>query len=461
MSQRRYFGTDGVRGVAGEHPMTATFALHLGVATAELVRQPGAGHPHVVIGMDTRRSGPMLANALAAGLASRGADVTSLGVVPTPAVSYLTRELGADAGIVVSASHNPFADNGIKLFNDKGEKLGDDLETRLEELMLLHGHGNGDSGLPPVTGSEIGSFRRLPRLVNGGHGGNDVSVYSSHLLRSAPYLDGMKVVLDCANGAGHLIAPQVFGKLGARLDVIHANPDGENINVSCGSTSPAAITAKVLEGGFEVGITFDGDADRALLVDRRGRLVTGDHMLAICAVARGEKEIVATQMSNLGMERYLAERGVAVRRVQVGDRYVFEELKREGLQLGGEQSGHVLFLDKAPTGDGILTALQVLSAVRQSNKSLEQWMDEIPVYPQLLVNVEVPADQRDGVAQSPAVAAEVKAVEAELGDEGRVLLRPSGTEPLVRVMVEGREEAKVAELAEKVAAAVRGVAQVA
>lgn len=461
MSQRRYFGTDGVRGVAGEHPMTATFALHLGVATAELVRQPGAGHPHVVIGMDTRRSGPMLANALAAGLASRGADVTSLGVVPTPAVSYLTRELGADAGIVVSASHNPFGDNGIKLFNDKGEKLPDASETRLEELMRLHGDGNGDSGLAPVTGSEIGSFKRLPRLINGGHGGNDVSVYTAHLLKSAPYLDGMKVVLDCANGAGHLIAPQVFGRLGARLDVIHANPDGENINVSCGSTSPAAITNKVLDGGFEVGITFDGDADRALLVDRRGRLVSGDHMLAICAVARGEKEIVVTQMTNLGMERYLAERGIAVRRVQVGDRYVFEELKRAGLQLGGEQSGHVLFLDKAPTGDGILTALQVLSAVRQSNKSLEQWMDEIPVFPQLLLNVEVPTAQRDGVAQDPAVAAEVKAVEAELGDDGRVLLRPSGTEPLVRVMVEGRDEAKVAELAERVAAAVRGVAQVA
>ncbi|HZJ09669.1 MAG TPA: phosphoglucosamine mutase [Trueperaceae bacterium] len=458
MSQRLYFGTDGVRGVAGEHPMTATFALHLGVATAELVRREGGGHPHVVIGMDTRRSGPMLAHALAAGLASRGADVTWLGVVPTPAVSYLTRELDADAGIVVSASHNPFADNGIKLFNHQGEKLPDEQEAKLEELIQRHGDGNGDSGLSQVTGSQVGGFRRLPR---DGNSGNDASTYTAHLLKSAPYLDGMKVVLDCANGAGHLIAPQVFGKLGARLDVIHAAPDGENINVSCGSTAPDAITRKVLDGGFDVGITFDGDADRVLLIDRRGRLVSGDHMLAICAVARGEKEIVATQMSNLGMERFLAERGISVRRVQVGDRYVFEELRREGLRLGGEQSGHVLFLDKAPTGDGILTALQVLSAVRQSNKSLEQWMDDIPVYPQLLLNVEVPAAQRDVVAQDPAVAAEVSAAEAELGADGRVYLRPSGTEPLVRVMVEGRDEAQVRVLAEKVAAAVRSVAQVA
>src|SRR5690606_5592248 len=218
---------------------------------------------------------------------------------------------------------------------------------------------------------------------------------------------------------------------------------------------------RVLEGGFEVGVTFDGDADRALLIDRRGRLVSGDQMLAICAVARGEKEIVATQMSNLGMERYLAERGVSVRRVQVGDRYVFEELKAEGLSLGGEQSGHVLFLDKAPTGDGILTALQVLSAVRQSNKSLEEWMDEIPEYPQLLLNVEVPNGSRDSLATEPTVASAAKAAEAELGDEGRVLLRPSGTEPLVRVMVEGRDEAQVRKIAERVAGAVKDAAAVA
>lgn len=456
MSQRRYFGTDGVRGVAGQHPMTATFALHLGVATAELFRGEDGRHPHIVIGMDTRRSGPMLAHSLAAGLASRGADVTWLGVAPTPAVSFLTRELGADAGIVVSASHNPFADNGIKLFNRAGEKLADEQESRLEELMERFGDGNDGEHLPPVSGSGIGDFRRLPRA---GNAGNDASTYATHLLQNAPYLDGMKVVIDCANGAGHLIAPQVFRKLGARLDIINASPDGENINVGCGSTSPDAITRKVLEGGFEVGITFDGDADRALLVDRQGRLVSGDQMLAICAVARGEKEIVATQMSNLGMERYLAEQGIGVRRVKVGDRYVFEELKSRDLSLGGEQSGHVLFLDKAPTGDGILTALQVLSAVRQSNKSLEQWMDEIPVYPQILLNVEVSAAQRDAVAEHPKVAEEVAAATAELGDEGRVLLRPSGTEPLVRVMVEGRDESEVRAVAERVAATVKDAAQ--
>jgi phosphoglucosamine mutase len=448
MSERRYFGTDGVRGVAGRHPMTASFALGLGVATAELLKASGTPRPSVVIGMDTRRSGPMLALALGAGLTSRGADVTDLGVVPTPAVSYLTRALGADAGIVVSASHNPFDDNGIKLFNSAGEKLDDALEAELEELV----ESLGTSSAAPVVGSELGRYRRLPREGAGRPGSES---YTAHLLANAPYLDGMKVVVDCANGAGHLVAPRVFSKIGARLEVIHAEPDGENINVGCGSTSPAAVTRRVVEGGFDVGVTFDGDADRALLVDRQGRLVTGDHIMAICAVARGETEIVATHMSNLGMETYLRERGIAVRRVKVGDRYVHEELKRTGLTLGGEQSGHVLFLDKAPTGDGILTALQVLAAVRKSGRSLEEWMDEIPVYPQELVNVAVPAELKAHVSEAPEVAAAVREAEEALGAAGRVLLRPSGTEPLVRVMVEGPDLAEVRSIVERVAEAVR------
>ncbi|HEX7039095.1 MAG TPA: phosphoglucosamine mutase [Trueperaceae bacterium] len=449
MSERRYFGTDGVRGVAGRHPMTASFALGLGVATAELLKAAGKARPSVVIGMDTRRSGPMLALALGAGLTSRGADVTDLGVVPTPAVSYLTRALGADAGIVVSASHNPFDDNGIKVFNSAGEKLDDDLEAELEDLVervWLNGEAE------PVVGAGLGRYRRLPR--EGGERRASDS-YAAHLLANAPYLDGMKVVVDCANGAGHLLAPRIFAKIGARLEVMNARPDGENINVGCGSTSPEAVLRRVVEGGFDVGVTFDGDADRALLVDRRGRLVTGDHIMAICAVERGEREIVATHMSNLGMETYLRERGIGVRRVKVGDRYVYEELKRSGLTLGGEQSGHVLFLDKAPTGDGILTALQLLAAVRKSGRALEEWMDEIPVYPQELVNVAVPAEVKADVSDAPEVAAAVREAQDRLGDAGRVLIRPSGTEPLVRVMVEGPDHAAVRSVAQSVAEAVR------
>jgi len=469
MSSRRFFGTDGVRGVAGQDPMTATFALELGVATAELLKQGGNPRPHVLVGMDTRRSGPMLVAALTAGLTSRAADVTLLGVMTTPGVSFLTRALGADAGIVVSASHNPFADNGLKIFNSDGEKLPDELEHQIEDLMARFGDGR-NAGLEPVTGGEVGTVKGTASLPAGNtrvkatlggtvttepDGGEPSEAYILHLLDNAPYLDGLKVALDCAQGASHAIAPKVFSRLGARLEVSNASPDGQNINVRCGSTHPEYLAKRVIAQGFDVGVTFDGDADRALLIDRRGRIVTGDHVLAICAVARGESEVVATQMSNIGMERYLSEHGVKLHRVKVGDRYVFEALRSRGLNLGGEQSGHMLFLDKAPTGDGILTALLTLAAVRQSGKALEQWMDEIPVYPQVLVNVTVPVDQRDGLADQAAVASAVQAASDSLGSSGRVLLRPSGTEPLVRVMVEGPDQGEVNRLAESVAAAVR------
>ncbi len=444
MADRRYFGTDGIRGVAGEPPMTGAFAFRLGIAAAEGLRREGTERPHVVVGMDTRRSGPMLAHAVAAGLTSRGADVTWLGVMPTPGVSYLARALGADAGVVVSASHNPFLDNGLKLFNGDGEKLSDALEAEIEALIEL------DPGsLEPITGSGVGSAVRY--RTDEGH-------YLQHLLDHAPYLDGLRVGLDCANGASYQIAPRLFDKIGARLDVIHARPDGENINVRCGSTYPDAIRARVLEHDLDVGITFDGDADRALLVDRRGRLVTGDHILAICALTGGDEAVVATLMSNLGVERYLRERGVEMHRVQVGDRYVHEALTKRSLRLGGEQSGHVLFLDKAPTGDGILTALQLLAAVRKSGRPLEAWMDEIPVYPQRLVNVTVAPEARAAVLEDAAVLAAVEEARSCLGDGGRINLRPSGTEPLVRVMVEAEDATLVERLAKQVAAAVEQAA---
>jgi len=445
------------------HPMTATFALSLGMAVAETVHPSGGGQPHVLIGMDTRRSGLMLAHAAAAGLTARGAHVTWLGVLPTPGVSFLTRALKADAGLMVSASHNPFDDNGLKLFDRNGEKLSDDVEAEIEAL--IDKLGDGRAGLADVLGERIGHITTArPWDINGSSNGSDASIlnaYVKHLFDNAPYLDGLRLVVDCAHGASHQIAPQLFAKLGARLEVVNADPDGLNINVNCGSTHAEALTAHVVDGGFEVGITFDGDADRALLIDSKGRVVTGDHMLAITALSRGEKALVATQMSNLGAETFLAKHGVKMLRARVGDRYVFEELKKNGLTLGGEQSGHLLFLDKAPTGDGILTSLMTLAAVRKSGRSLEAWMDEIPVFPQVLKNVTVPPGMRDELAGAATVASAVRAAEEELGAGGRVLLRASGTEPLVRVMVEGSDLEQVERLANDVVRAVESAAQTA
>lgn len=447
MAARRYFGTDGIRGVAGAFPMTARLALALGAALAEHLSDAGGPRPTVLVGRDTRHSGPMLAAAVAAGLAARGADVVDVGVLPTPGVSHLIGARGAAAGVMVSASHNPFDDNGLKVFGPDGAKLADEAEAALEER--LEAHLAGADAASGRTGTELGSVGQAPE---------DTDAYVRFLLGHAPYLDGLRVGLDCAHGAAYEVAPRVFQRIGARLDVIHARPDGRNINEGCGSTHPEAIAARVAAAGLDVGVTFDGDADRALLVDRRGRLVTGDHVLAICALARGDRAVVATHMTNLGAERYLAERGVALERVAVGDRYVLEGLRARGLQLGGEQSGHVLFLDKAPTGDGILTALQVLAACRASGRPLEAWLDEIPVFPQRLVNVRVSAGSAAELVDHPLVGREADAARDALGSAGRLLLRPSGTEPLVRVMVEAERQEDVDRWCERVADAVRRAA---
>ena len=440
MAQRTYFGTDGIRGVAGQSPITASFAFRVGVAATEALKHGGVAAPKVVIGTDTRRSGQMLGQALGSGVMSRGGSVVFLGVIPTPGVSYLARALQAQAGVVISASHNPFQDNGIKLFNESGEKLSDAVESEIETFLA-----QDLDELPPVVGEAIGISQRYRR---------DNNDYLHFLLDNAPYLDGLRVGLDCANGACFELAPEVFQKIGARLDVINAHPDGLNINVRCGSTYPDMMQRRVTDLELEVGVTFDGDADRALLVDKKGRLVTGDHILAICALARGEKTVVATLMSNLGVERYLQEKGVELVRTKVGDRYVHEALQERGLSLGGEQSGHVLFLDKSPTGDGLLTALQTLAAVRKSGKPLQAWMDEIPLYPQVLVNVKVSAAQKNSLHELPEVRDAVAKVQTALGDDGRINLRPSGTEPLVRVMVEGPDQTYIEELAQSVARAV-------
>ncbi len=447
---RRYFGTDGVRGRAGEPPMTATFALRLGAATSEQLRSHGNERPTVVVGQDTRASSAMLVAAFAAGLTSRGADVIDLGVIPTPAVAHLITVHGAAAGAMISASHNPYQDNGIKLFDARGFKLADAdelaIETRLDALEPIA----DDLGLTPRTHADIGRVRRYAQ---------DQGHYLRHLLAVAPYLDGLRVGLDLANGAAWQVAPQVFKQIGARLDVINAAPDGHNINVDCGSTHPAAITARVARNGLDIGITFDGDADRALMVDARGRLVTGDHMLAICAVVRRESAVVATSMTNLGVERWLESHGVTLARVQVGDRYVFERLIADGLRLGGEQSGHLLFLDKATTGDGILSALQVLAACRTSGVRVDAWLDQIPVFPQRVESVAVPNGDRDAIARDERVLRALEEVRAALGEAGRVDVRPSGTERVVRVMVEANDGATVERLLADLTAAIRRAAQ--
>jgi len=442
MAERRYFGTDGVRGVAGEHPMTGAFAFRLGVAAAEGLRRRGRERPKVVVGMDTRRSGPMLAHAVSAGLASRGADVTWLGVIPTPGVSYLARKLGCDAGVVVSASHNPFDDNGLKLFNQDGEKLSDALEEEIEALLDV-----APEALPPVTGNAVGSATRY-RTADG-H-------YMQHLLSNAPYLDGLRVALDCANGAASQIAPKVFEKIGARLDVIHARPDGENINVGCGSTDPVSVRSRVVDHELDVGVTFDGDADRALLVDRKGRLVTGDHIMAICALTSGDEEVVATLMSNLGVERFLQARGVRMHRVQVGDRYVLEALRESGGIIGGETSGHMICLDRTTTGDGLISALQILAVMKETGRSLSELAAGMPKYPQKMLNVRL--SRKMDPQSSSAIRDAVSKAEVELRDAGRVVLRASGTEPVIRVMVEGQDERQVLALAERLAEVVAAAA---
>lgn len=413
--------------------MDGDTAYRLARATSDHLRHLTGRAPKLVLGMDTRRSSPMLAHAFTAGACTRGAHVTWTGVLPTPGVAFLTRHRRADAGVVISASHNPFEDNGIKLFDGEGRKLADDATAAIERRL----QGGADDE-PDATGADIGSSDRYDRREG---------AYRAFLLGHAPYLDGLRVALDCANGAASQVAPEVFRRIGARMDVIHASPDGVNVNAGCGSTHPDAIRTHVRAHGLDVGVTFDGDADRVQLVDRKGRLVTGDHVIAIVARVRGDREVVATVMTNLGAERWMNDHGITVHRTQVGDRHVDAELRQRGLRLGGEQSGHVLFLDKASTGDGILSALQLLAAVRASGRPLEAWMDDIPTYPQTLRNVPVPDGEKTAVTQHPDVRDAIAGIETEFGDEVRVNLRPSGTEALVRVMVTAPDEARLERVA--------------
>ncbi|GAA5511525.1 phosphoglucosamine mutase [Deinococcus carri] len=436
MSERKYFGTDGVRAVAGEFPLTAGWVLNLGAAAGEVLKRQSE-RPSVVIGKDTRQSGDMLEAALAAGLTSRGVTVIHVGVLPTPGVSYLTRHLGAGAGVVISASHNPYQDNGIKFFGADGQKLSDATELEIEAAIDEVPH------FTPVTGVDLGSVTNYTEAER---------LYINFLLGHAPDLTGLKVALDCANGAAYRVGPKVFQAAGTDVFAVYTTPDGRNINRGCGSTHLEHLQRIVREGDYDLGVAFDGDADRALFVDSRGNVVQGDHMLLLNARARQDRAVVTTIMANMALEVKLREAGIPLERTAVGDRYVHERLHQQGLTLGGEQSGHVLFLDVAPTGDGVLTALLTLGAMKQLGTTLDALHDELVMFPQTLVNVRV--GDKKAIAQDEAVQAAVRQAEVRLNGRGRVNLRPSGTENLIRVMVEGPDEAEIHEVAAQLAAVV-------
>jgi len=440
------FGTDGVRGVANED-LTPELALALGRASARVL-----GGDAVVIGRDTRRSGPMLEAALAAGYASEGVDVTLLGVVPTPAVAHAAADRGVP-GAMISASHNPFPDNGIKLFAAGGRKLADEAEEQLEaELAHLLGSGGGDR----PTGAGVGAVAVDP--------GSALSRYADALRAAVDgrSLAGLRAVLDCAHGAASAIAPAILRSLDVEVDVVHAEPDGVNINDDAGSTAPEALQHAVRDRGADVGLALDGDADRLLAVAADGTLVDGDHVIAVLAIDRQTRgalphdTVVATVMSNLGFRQGMARRGIRVVDTKVGDRYVLEALERSGAALGGEQSGHVIQTDLATTGDGLLTALCLLDVVARTGRPLGDLAAEaMTSLPQVLVNVRLARRDSHLVER---LADDVAAAESRLGEEGRVLVRPSGTEPLIRVMVEAPTEARAREEAETLADAVRRLA---
>ncbi len=435
----RLFGTDGVRGLANRD-LTAELALGLAVAAAGVLahRRSGGSRPVAVVGRDPRASGEFLEAAVVAGLASAGVDVVRLGVLPTPAVAYLTGVLSADLGVMLSASHNAMPDNGIKFFDRSGFKLPDAVEDEIERRL-------GQEWTRPL-GADVGRVRDEPEALRR---------YTDHLLSTIPTrLDGLRVVVDCANGAAHAVAPAVLAAAGADVIPVAAEPDGLNINHGVGSTHPEILRSTVLSSGADVGIAHDGDADRCLAVDAAGQLVDGDEILAICATAAAEagrlaeRTVVTTVMTNLGFKRAMSAHGISVVQTPVGDRYVLEALQRSSLNLGGEQSGHVVFLDHATTGDGVLTALQLLDRMASTGRPLADLASLIQRLPQVLVNV--PGVDR-GRADAPELLAAVAAAEAELGADGRVLVRPSGTEALIRVMVEAPTPAQATSVAESLA----------
>lgn len=441
---RRYFGTDGIRGRVGEGVITPDFVVKLGWAVGRVLAKER--HSKVLIGKDTRISGYMFESALQAGLSAAGVDIYLLGPMPTPAVAYLTRTFHAQAGIVISASHNAYHDNGIKFFSAQGSKLPDSIELEIEEML--------DKPLTTVESAMLGKAFRVSDAA-----GRYIEFCKSTISDGVD-LANLKIVVDCANGATYHIAPNVFRELGAEVITMGTEPDGLNINKNCGSTEPRLLQASVLENQADLGIALDGDGDRLIMVDHKGELVDGDDLLFIIARGRqrtgnAAQDVVGTQMSNLGLEHALEKHNITLHRANVGDRYVMEKLKQVDGLIGGEASGHIICLDKTTTGDGIVSALQVLAEVQQSGSSLHDLRSAVVKYPQHLINVRL--SRMINMAEHPQIAEAVLDVENILGENGRVLLRASGTEPVIRVMVEGRDATQTSQLAKQLADVIEDV----
>ncbi|MBW2316269.1 MAG: phosphoglucosamine mutase [Deltaproteobacteria bacterium] len=445
MAERsKIFGTDGVRGTANVYPMTAEVALSLGRAAAHVFRGQGSARHQIIIGKDTRLSGYVFEDALTAGICSMGVDVLVVGPMPTPAMAFLTADMRCDAGVMISASHNPYQDNGIKFFSHDGYKLPDEIEARIEGLIE-----SPDFEAIRAGADEIGQVTRIDDCE-----GRYV-VFLKHTFPPDRTLDGLKVVLDCANGAAYKVGPAVFRELGAELTVIGADPNGRNINEGVGAMHPENAAAVVREVGADIGICLDGDADRCILIAENGEVVDGDAVMALCAEdlhGRGALKgggVVGTVMSNLGLQVFLQGHGLELVRAPVGDRYVLEAMRAKGYNLGGEQSGHILFLDHNRTGDGLITALQVIATMLRSERPLSELGNRMTRFPQTLVNFEV-AEKRP-LEDLPDFQKALRAVEADLGERGRVLVRYSGTEKKARVMVEGEDQGRVDEIARDLA----------
>ena len=439
-ARRRYFGTDGIRGKVGETPINAEFVLKLGWAAGRVLAKTQGGPGKVLIGKDTRISGYMFESALQAGLSAAGVDIRLTGPMPTPAIAYLTRTFHAHAGIVISASHNPFYDNGIKFFSAQGVKLADEIESAIEAELT--------QPMRTVDSAELGKAERVADAA-----GRYVEFCKSTVPSTMDFR-GMKIVVDCAHGATYHVAPSVFDELGAEVIPIGVAPDGFNINQECGSTYPQATQVAVLEHGADLGITLDGDGDRVIMVDHKGEVVDGDELLFIIAQSRQHAHalhgaVVGTLMSNFGLEQALRAQGIDLKRAAVGDRYVMEMLRESGLTLGGESSGHIICLDRTTTGDGIVSALQVLAEIFKTGRSLHELKKGMTKYPQCMINV--PVVSGFDFTNSSVIQKAYRDVLNELHEEGRVLLRPSGTEPVIRVMVEGPDSGQVQSLAEHLA----------
>ena len=446
---RKYFGTDGIRGEANRE-LTVELALKLGYALGYTLKKqyPDKKRIRVIMGSDTRRSGYMLRSALTAGLNSMGINIDFVGVIPTPGVAYLTEKSTAKAGIMISASHNPAKDNGIKIFWEDGYKLPDEVELEIEELM----DNVEEITKNPIAGDEVGRFT---------YAEDEYYLYRDHVISTVNGdFSGMKIILDAANGSAYRVAKEVFLALGAEIVVINDAPNGKNINVRCGSTHPEILSKVVMGYEADLGLAFDGDADRLIAVDKHGNIVDGDKIIAVLALGMKNKgklknnEVVTTVMSNMGFESYLSDKGIKLIRANVGDRYVLEKMKELGVNIGGEQSGHIILSDFGTTGDGVLTSVKLVEAIRDSGKALDELVKEIVDWPQLLINVKVDNSKKNLWNKNEVIVKFIEAKELEMAGLGRVLVRTSGTEPIVRVMVEGKESAVVDRVAKEIATVV-------